>query len=314
MLPTPTTPPALRRVAPLLVLVSLILPLGVSRTSAEALPPVGAIPRAVLTPDREPAGPFPARVTALWQESVRCEEQGDLEAAAGLRRRILAHRPDDVHTGWRLARDLVRLGESLPRSRDGERLAAYEEAFATAHHARRVDPRCAECCLYEFAALGRIANARGVFESVATVREASELLPTCLGMQEPTWTDTPDRRENGNLYLGAAMYFRLLPDSWWAERLLGVRGDADAAVHWARKAVDVTPERVDYVVELGLSLLCQGHRLRDPERRMEGLELLERALTLPDVSATDPVDRARAERVLRDPSGACNDARPLGHE
>ena len=314
MPPTPTTPPALRRVAPLLVLVSLILPLGPTGVSAEALPPVSAIPRAVLTPDRATTGPFPERVATLWQESVRCEEDGDLEEAAALRRRILAHRPDDVHTGWRLARDLVRLGESLPRSRDGERLGVYEEAFATARHARRVDPRCAECCLYEFAALGRIANAKGVFESVAVVREASELLPTCLEMQSPTWTDTPDRRESGNLYLGAAMYFRLLPNNWWAERLLGVRGDANQAVHWARKAVDDTPERVDYTVELGLGLICLGDRSGDDTRRDEGLALLAEAQSLPDRTATDPLDRKRAAEVLRDPSRACGDSRPLGHE
>lgn len=314
MLHTPATPHPLRRVAPLLVLASLILPLGGTRAGAEALPPVGAIPLAVLTPDRGPEGPHTERIADLWHESVACEEQGDLEAAAQLRRRILSRRPDDVHTGWRLSRDLVRLGESLPRSRDDERLGLYEEARARAGHARRVAPRCAECCLYEFAALGRIANAKGVFESVTVVREASELLPTCLGMQEPTWTDTPDRRENGNLFLGAAMYFRLLPDNWWAERLLGVRGDAGSAVHWARRAVDVTPERVDYVVELGLSLVCQSDRTGEPALREEGLALLEHARTLPDRSATDPIDRERAERVLRDPGSACEDARPLGHE
>ncbi len=297
-----------RRAPVLLLLTGLLLGLGASPASrADDLPPVDAIPPALLTPDRL----GDTTLALLWTESVEAELEGRTLESAALRREILSRRPDDVHTGWRLARDLVALGEALPEDARARRLELFHEARSVASGARRADPHCSECCFYEFASTARIATTRGAFRSLNLVRRSGDLLAACLAMPPPVWTDTAWNHERANLYYGAAVYFRMLPDTWWTERLLGVRGDRRKAASFARRAFDVAPDRVDYRVELGVALVCLEQRDGDDAAGREGRARLRDLDALPDRLRSDPQDRERARLVLAHPEQACENARAL---
>jgi hypothetical protein len=203
------------------------------------------------------------------------------------------------------------IGESLPEDDVAARLPVFEEARAVSTRAFELDPRCPECCFYRFASISRVATTRGALRSMGLVREAGRQLTTCLAMPPPTWSDADWNHEQANLYYGAAVYYRMLPDNWWAQNLLGLRGDRREAARWARRAVEVSPDRLDYRVELGIALVCVGEAFGDGAARREGLEWLADVDQLPDRMDTDPVDRNRAEEVRLEPGSACGNARAL---
>ncbi len=298
--------PLLLRLAGLLVTAAIGFGPG-AEAHAESLPPVDAISRAMLTPDRT----GDPELAMLWQSSVDDELAGRLQDAVGLRRKILSREPEQVHTAWRLARDLMAIGEGLPETAKNERLQVFEEAQRVSRQARRTDPSCPECCFYDFASTSRLATTSGVYQSVGRVREAGAILHQCLEMPAPAWSDASWNHERANLYYGAAVYFRMLPDTWWANQMFGMRGDRQRAAFFARRAVEIVSSRVDYRVELGVALVCLGESEDDAAARAEGLLWLQGLDAFPNRLPSDPIDRQRAVDIRRSPGDACGNARAL---
>jgi tetratricopeptide (TPR) repeat protein len=243
-----------------------------------------------------------------WDESTRCERGRDYEAAAALRKALAAELRDDVHLHWRIARDTLRSAEQVAPSETGRRKALYREALDWAKRGRALDPNCGECCLYEFAARARLLAPSGALPSPGSLRHLATTLEACLE-RPPTWRDGPDESELGNLYYGAATFYRRLPRSRWFQWLSGVRGNRERAVALGRRALSLAPERIDFHVELGASLLCLAAEQDDREARAEGIGWLERATELPEQQPSDATDRERARAILDDPMRACGDSR-----
>jgi hypothetical protein len=87
--------------------------------------------------------------------------------------------------------------------------------------------------------------------------------------------------------------------------VLGVRGDKQRSVECSRRAVAISPTRLDYHVELGAGLLCLGTKEQRAELVREGLAVLRHSQTLvpfPEVrldrSYARPPDRAARARLL----------------
>ncbi|MBW2241038.1 MAG: hypothetical protein JRH01_03555 [Deltaproteobacteria bacterium] len=273
--------------------------------SLAPLPTVAAFPPSLYSPDLR----GDPRISRLWAETVEAERIRDVGHAAELKRRVLELLPGDVHTRWRLARDLLNLGEAMPADQKRERLRIYREARALASSAAGADPDCVECCFYDFAATSRIATIKGALRSISLIKASGHVLERCLAMEPSVWSDTDWNHERGNLYYGAAVYYRMVPDTWWMERLLGFRGDKRAAVQLARQAYEVTPSRIDYRVELGVALICLGNATDEDAARAEGMALLGDLDELSMRLATDPLDILRAAEVRAEPDGACGNAR-----
>ena len=240
----------------------------------------------------------PGAGSDLRARSEALEREGDLLGAAALLEMALAAAPGDAQLHWRIARDLLRHAERHPQLGAEVRLALYERAYAFAQAGRALAPDCAECCLYEFASMGRLASERGLTRAVGSVREAGRLVGECLA--NPPQHRDASGSEEAALYFGASVYYRLLPDSDWFRWATGQKSDAARAVELARRAVGLEMERPRYRLELGAALLCDGARSEDAERVAEGWRWVE------SVSAGTGDDALRARSLSGSaPSSGC---------
>jgi len=147
-----------------------------------------------------------------------------------------------------------------------------------------------------------------VMSAVRDAREMDQLLTRGIQLQ-PTHSDGEGNSTLGNLYYAGAVFYRVVPDWWWLRLFMGVRGDKDKSLTYARRAVEISEARVDYRVELGAVLLCLGTARSDPARLAEGRAVLEQARSLEDFLGTDSVDKEHASVLMASPELACGYSR-----
>jgi hypothetical protein len=174
-----------------------------------------------------------------------------------------------------------------------------------------VDARCAECVLYQFIGLASAARIHGIWNSARRSAEMQRLLERAIELG-PTWVDHEWNHELANLWFSAGVFYTVVPDSAVAQWTLGVRGDRGRAREYYRRALAITPRRIDYRMGLGPLLLCAG--AREPELAAEGRSLLEGIAALPDFLPTDPIDRDHARILLASPARACDYSRDRWRE
>ncbi len=243
-----------------------------------------------------------------WHEGRELELAEDFLAAAQLHETLAEDRPESAYAYWKVSRNLWRYAEQLPVDAKAERMALFERADAWASRGLAVDPDCAPCMLWKFGAMGRIATTRGVMASLGMGREMRALLERGIALQ-PTFADTPENSTLGNLYYASAVFHRVVPEWRWLEWFVGVRGDLDHALGMIRGAVDLAPNRIDYLVEYGAVLHCYGDRRGDAGAREEAHRVWRRALTLEAGSGTDVVDQGHARTLGADPTKSCGYSR-----
>jgi hypothetical protein len=245
--------------------------------------------------------------TTLRAECERLDGSGSRVAAVAWAQ-LAARVPPSSQVLWRSARAHHRAGERLPLAARDERLRFYERALRAARRGRQLDPGCGECCLYEFAALGRIISIGGFASSATQLGEMASLVDVCTE-SPPTHADSARNQERANLWYGLAGYYRAVPDSRWLQLVTGARGDPRLALAYVERAVAAAPDRVDYQVELGASLLCLGEREGDTAARMRGAATLRAVATLSTHHGLDAIDRRHAETLLERPEHACGYSR-----
>jgi hypothetical protein len=157
------------------------------------------------------------------------------------------------------------------------------------------------------AALGRITTTEGVIQSARLAPVIADLLRRAIALR-PTHRDGPDDTTLGNLYHFSAAFHRIVPEWVWLGWVLGVRGDKERSVDHSRRAVAISPTRVDYQVELGAGLLCLGTSRRREELVREGAEVLRRSQSLAPFTEAR-LDMAYAQVLLEQPQRACSYAR-----
>jgi len=255
-----------------------------------------------------PTGLEDPALRALWNEGRVLEQEDRFLAAARVYRELIRQTPHLPYGHWQLSRNFWRHAEALPTHAKEERLGYFERADQWAARGLEVDPRCAECMLWKFGAMGRIATTRGILTSLRYAPEMRDLLETAIAL-EPTYADDHDNTTLGNLYYASAVFYRVAPDWVWLQWLLGVRGDISRSLERIRAAVGTAPRRIDYNVELGAVLLCYSQREAEPGAAREGREVLTRAPSLPLRLNTDTTDLEHAAVLLREPAKACGYSR-----
>jgi len=245
---------------------------------------------------------------ALWREGLSLERAERLLESAERYERIVAQVPEESFTYWRLARNYWRAGESLAPEAAEERLSYFKRAERWAARGISTDPDCAPCMLWQFVSMGRQATTEGIWTAAKNAKVMSQLLERGIEL-EPEHSDDSGNSVLGNLYYSGAVFYRFVPDSWWLKLLIGVRGDLDRSLHFIREAVEISDQRVDYRVELGTVLLCQGIRKKRPAAVAEGIEVLEAARRLPAYLSTDHLDLEHAGMLIERPELACGYSR-----
>lgn len=290
--------------------------------AASALAPVSARPPVspdamwgteTATPETFDYAGLPGRLADeslhdLWFEGLTFERHDDLVASAQVYERIVAQVPEESYTYWRIARNYWRTGEALDLELEDERMSYFERAERWAARGIAVDPECAPCMLWKFVAMGRKATTLGLWSAAKSAKEMSQLVERGIDLQ-PTHRDEPGNSTLGNLYYSGAVFYRVVPDSWWVKLLIGVRGDLDRSLEYIREAVALSKGRVDYRVELGATLLCYGTRKNKKKLLQEGIEVLEEARELRPYLSTDHLDLEHAGLLIESPDRACGYSR-----
>ena len=256
-----------------------------------------------------------------WSEAVEIElramsaddEGDDLSALAEelLRAAYYFERNAESPSGdpnghWRAARATWLSGELLPLDDEDKKvkMARFVQAEALADRAVAANPRCGECVLWKFIAMGRVRTAEGAMGAARAVPEMAKLLDRALELK-PTHNDGPNNSSMGNVHYSIAIFYRILPDWWFVKWVLGVRGDKERALRHARMALDLHPNRLDYRIELGTQLLCIGSDKKDRKRLAEGQRVMREAIAW----APETEDQRReiyfAKQLLAEPKKAC---------
>lgn len=253
------------------------------------------------------AHPEGGALRALWSEARALEADDELDASLARFEQLARALPDEPEPRWRLARLEWRRGERIPPEQKEARLARFRAAEQHARDGLALDPRCAECLFWQAAALGRVTTNEGVLQSARLVPVIADLLARAIAL-EPTHSDGPDDTTLGNLYHYSAAFYRLVPEWIWLSWVLGVRGDRERSVELSRRAVAISPRRLDYQVELGAGLLCLGTARRRDDFLREGAAVLRHSESLP-AFAEARLDRSYARALLARPERACAWAR-----
>lgn len=253
------------------------------------------------------AHPEGAVLRALWLEAQQLERDDDLPASSERFRRVVQALPDRPEPLWRLARNTWRLAERLPAEQKKARLAQFGAAEELARRGLELEPRCAECMFWRAAALGRITTTQGVIQSARYAPVIAELFDRAIALR-PTHRDGDDNTTLGNLYHASAAFYRLVPEWLWLSWLLGVRGDKERSVEYSRRAVAISPRRLDYQVELGAGLLCLGTSRHRQDLVREGREVLRQSQSLAPLVETR-IDMVHARILIEQPERACSWAR-----
>ncbi len=249
-----------------------------------------------------------ASLRGLWIEGLDLELHENLLASAQRYALIVGEVPDESYTYWRIARNYWRYGEQLPLDAKAERVEAFEIAESWAARGLSVDPDCAPCMLWKFVSMGRQATTKGLLTAARDVREMDRLIKRGIDLK-PDHTDLGGNATLGNLYYAGAVFYRVIPDWFWLRWFLGVRGDMDRSLSYAREAVAISDMRVDYRVELGAVLLCLGTQKARKGALSEGRMVLEEAQQLSEFLSTDAMDKVHARALLESPEKACGYSR-----
>ena len=162
----------------------------------------------------------------------------------------LRHGSEETRQGaafWRAARCYWIAGELLPLERRKERNTFYRTAAELASRGIEKDPECAECMLWNFTALGRIATTSSLVAGIRSAPRMAELLDRAIALN-PTHRDGPNNSTLGNLHYGAAIFYRVLPDWVWLGWVIGALVVVCLAVS---AHADVTPKRLSVTVPVG---------------------------------------------------------------
>jgi tetratricopeptide (TPR) repeat protein len=273
-----------------------------------ALPPAAADQDAGAAAGEVPFAIADPELARLWRQGHALELEGRYLDSARAYAELARLLPGEPHLCWRIARNHYMAAKALSLSAKAERRRLLVLTEEWAARGSQADPRCAECALYRFVGLTQVASIDGLFSSARNAREMAALLERAFELG-PTHVDSAWNSELANLHYAAGVFYRSVPENPMLGWTLGVRGDLERALSHLRQALAISPERVDYRLELGAALLCAAARRDDAALRAEGIAALEKLPALPTHQPSDAVDREHARQLIAEPQVACDYSR-----
>jgi hypothetical protein len=243
------------------------------------------------------------RVRKLWSEGLRLESENQLLGSARVYERISQRLPADPNAYWRVSRNYWRYGDD--QTTKSTRIKYFTLADEWAGEALAIDPTCGPCYLQKFLAMASLATTQGIFTAIRHAGTMQQLLDRGIELQ-PTQADNEWNSTLGNLYAAASHFYRVTPEWFWLKPIVGVRGDRERALDYARRAHAMVPQRIDYTVTLGAALLCLGTEKDESRLMTEGAATLRRVSALPHLRAGEDARYLRqAEALVAHPETAC---------
>lgn len=216
---------------------------------------------------------------------------------------------DKVPLLWRKARALYVLGERLPNKDTEARLDTFTRGKETAEAAIALDDSNGAAHFYRAANMGRLNTTKG---RLATVFGLEDFERQCLmAVERKADFSMFGFAPIGDAHYALGQFYRLVPDSWVVEMLLGTRGSKAKAAKHQRLAYDVQNMRGDYVKEVGVSLICLGNEEDDPKKVEEGKEWLRKAREAPVWAFDRALDDEQIDHLLANPDQACSFSRDI---
>lgn len=208
---------------------------------------------------------------------------------------------------WRKARALFLTGEHEPTDAVDKRVQIFEEGIETARKALAIDPNNGNASFFLSANLGRRNTTVG---RLKTAFGLEEFETGCLkAIEEKASNNMFGFRVLGDSHFAMGQFYRLVPDSWFIELLLGTRGDIQKSIDHLRKAHALQPTRGDYIKELGVSLVCYGVEEESPTALEEGIAMLKKAAKAKVYAYPPELDYEQIKGLLADPESACSFSR-----
>lgn len=276
-------------------------------------PPVSSRPpfdALALAPDRVaflPGADDPA-IREEWLRATSLESMLRFEEAAGAYQSLVARLPGSASPYWRVSRAYWRLADGLAADDKHGQLLQYSRAADWAQRGIDLDPGCAECMLWNYAALGRLTMTEGIMSGLRRARTMSRMLDRGIALA-PTHRDNAYNSTLGNLYYARAVFNRMVPEWWFLPLVAGVKGDKQQALEDIDHAVAIDPGRIDYHVEKGAVLLCLGVDRARRDWIDDGRRVLNEAIGLERRLESDELDVEFARVLLREPEKACGYSR-----
>ena len=236
----------------------------------------------------------------------------DLNASDAALKRRLAEDPNDVEALWRQARNLYQRGEILAQqgASPEQRIKIYREAQAKSQRIQTLDPNHPQGWFWEGTALGRIATAQGVLQSLFIADDIERLWLKSSKMTGYEYRSANDSASfPGDVYFALGQFYRLCPDWTIVKMFIGTKGDIDESIRWHRKGVAFSPSRPEMSKELGVSLLCKANREDDAQALAEGKKWLKKAQAMPSQKTTDDIDKDQIPIILSRADDACGYSR-----
>ena len=249
----------------------------------------------------------------LWMENSFDESDKKLDEVINICPRL-------AEAYWRKARNEFDRIEAIPRDKkpDADILVErYLALEALADKGIELDENNGSCWLWKGVGIGRRGTSQGVLRSLFLADDVEGAWLKAASLK-PTY-HTADNRAHalGDSYYAIGMFYRLVPEwlcyfpfNW----LIGACGDKEKSIEYLRKAVALTPKRIQFQRGLAVSLLCHGQTYDRPEEIEEGKKILKDLQSLPEIRTYDHIDKEHARMLLADPSLACGYQRDAQHE
>ncbi len=216
---------------------------------------------------------FLGAVQASVPEGNRLVNEGSFAEAVEAYESALERNENDARAHHRLARALVYLADSLPAGDDDERETLFDRASDHAERATALAPEDPDAHFEVARALGRLAQYRGVLQSLNLASRVASALDRTLELD-------PD---HAAAWHARAIFHHEVP--WIA----GGRGGR--VVPSFERAIEIEPDVLSHRVEFARVLIERG----SPDAAAEQLAV---ALTLTPRTYHDHQDLAKAEELL----------------
>ena len=223
--------------------------------------------------------------------------------------------PDKSESYWRKVRNIYDRIESIPRNNKPEKdalITQYRAMESIGDICIDKDPENGNCLFWKGVAMGRRGTTQGILRSLTEVDELEECFLKAEKLQPQYRSANGANNTLGDTYTALGQLYRLAPE-WLCvfpfKQMFGICGDIEKSVGYQRKAVTRESRRIEYIKELGASLLCYGQRKNLPEYVEEAKEMLKSLQTLPEIKLTDAIDKNHAQLLLNNPSLACGYSR-----